>query len=71
MVPLAYRIGRGTQLSKAIGFDNFFYEGPFPMFYSGVMAGGRVNPVFLRYLQKREDPVFHDLIEAAQERAAG
>jgi hypothetical protein len=71
MVPLAYRIGRGTQLAKAIGFDNFFYQGPFPMFFSGVMAAGRVNPFFLRYLRKREDPVFHALIEAAQERAAG
>lgn len=70
LVPLADRVGCGTRLAKAIGFDNFYYNGPFPMFYSGVMAGGRVNPFFLRYLERRRDPVFRKLTEAAQEHAA-
>ncbi|MEI8313337.1 MAG: hypothetical protein WCH98_21515, partial [Verrucomicrobiota bacterium] len=70
LVPLADKFGWGTRLARAIGFDNFYYNGPFPMFYSGVMAGGRVNPFFLRYLERRRDPAFFDLLEAAQERSA-
>jgi len=70
LVPLAQKFGWGTRLAKAIGFDDFYYNGPFPMFYSGVMAGGRVNPFFLRYLERRRDPVFSELVEAAQERSA-
>lgn len=68
LVPLASKVNWGTRLAKAVGFDNFFYNGPFPMFYSGVMAGGKVNPFFLRYLQRRQDPVFYDLMKAAEER---
>lgn len=70
LVPLAGKMGAGNWLSKTIGFDNFFYNGPFPMFYSGVMAGGRVNPFFLNHLKTRRDPAFDGLIAAAQERAA-
>ncbi len=67
VIPYAYKMGFGSWLSRIIGFDNFYYIGPFPMFYSGVMAGGKVNPFFLRYLKAHPDPDFCDLIEAAQE----
>lgn len=69
VVPLAHKFGWGTRFAKAVGFDNFYYNGPFPMFYSGVMAGGRVNPLFLRYLERSGDPAFRGLAEAARERS--
>jgi len=69
LVPYAFKINCGTWLAKRIGFDNFFFNGPFPMFYSGVMANGRVNPFFLKYLKSRRDADFEGLIKAAEERA--
>jgi hypothetical protein len=68
LVPLARKLGCGDRFFKAVGFDNFFYNGPFPMFYSGVMAGGRVNEHFVRYLENRNEPFFRELIIAAKER---
>ena len=68
IVPLAYKLGCGSRLWGMLGFDNFFYNGPFPMIYSGVMASGRANPFFLRYLKNHPDPDFCDLLEAARER---
>jgi hypothetical protein len=68
IVPFARKLGFGNRFFKMAGFDGFFYEGPFPMVYSGVMAAGHVNPFFVRYLEKRNDPVFHDVIKAAKER---
>lgn len=37
---------------EAAGFDDFFYNGPYPMFFSGVMAKGGINPCFARHIQK-------------------
>ena len=70
VIPLAFKLGWGTWLAKAIGFDNFFYNGPFPMFFSGVMASGKINPFFLKYIKGRQDPIFDNLIQEAQKRAA-
>ena len=40
------------KLWQWIGFDNFYYDGPYPMFFSGVMAKGEINPFFIRYMQR-------------------
>lgn len=68
LVPLARELGFGDKFFKTIGFDNFFYNGPFPMVYSGVMAGGRINDFFVSYLEKRGDPAFDRLISDCKER---
>ena len=68
VMPWAHKYGFGSRFFRAVGFDNFFYNGPFPMFYSGVMAAGQVNPFFVRYLESRKDPAFTELIRAAKER---
>jgi hypothetical protein len=68
LTPLSRKLGFGDRFFKAMGFDEFFCEGPFPMVYSGVMAAGRVNPFFLCYLEKRKDPCFVPLIKAAREK---
>ena len=54
--PLAYRLGFGPMYWDAVGFDDFFYEGPYPMFYAGVMSRGRLNPFFRRWVQKQRNP---------------
>ena len=68
LVPLARKLGFGDKFYKLLGFDNFFYNGPFPMFYSGVMAAGRINEFFVSYLEQKSDPAFSRLISACKER---
>ncbi len=67
LFPLMERFGRGMAFWDTLGFDDFFYNGPFPMFYSGVMARGKVSPNFLRFLANRPDPVpeFLEIRDAA------
>jgi len=69
LAPAAAKAGFGKQFWEMAGFDNFFYNGPFPMFFSGVMAGGKINPFFVRYLEDHPDHVCCGLIEAARENA--
>jgi hypothetical protein len=72
LFPPLHKIGWGMKFWDAVGFDNYFYNGPFPMFYSGIMSRGRVNPYFLRYLRRHRagEPVFQRLLaEAAAQRA--
>ena len=71
VAPAAGKAGFGKQFWTWAGFDDFYYNGPFPMFFSGVMAGGKINPFFLRHLKKHPDDFFSDLVEEAQQRAAG
>lgn len=52
LFPPLQRIGLGMKFWDTLGFDNYFYNGPFPMFYSGIMSRGRVNPFFLRFIRK-------------------
>ncbi len=40
---------------RTIGFDNFFYNGPYPMFFSGVMVKGKLNPYFAKYITGQTD----------------
>jgi len=70
LFPPLHKVGLGMKFWEFLGFDDFFYNGPFPLFYSGVMARGKISPPFLRYLEKRDDPAFANLLQAAQERGA-
>jgi len=66
--PAAHRLGFGPVYWDAIGFDNFFYKGPYPMFYAGVMSRGRLNPFFQRWalgLPDR-DPALDHLLQASE-----
>jgi len=71
LFPLLNKVGLGMTFWDALGFDNFFYNGPFPMFYSGVMARGRVNPAFLRHLEQHPNPPpeFLEIAAAARQHA--
>ena len=66
LYPLLPKGGIKDGYWRAIGFDNFFYHGPYPMFFSGVMAKGRLNPYFVKYLNKhpRRSALWDELLEA-------
>ncbi len=66
------RIGLGMKFWDHLGFDDFFFNGPLPMFYSGIMSRGRVNPFFLRYLQTERsgEEVYGRLIAEARAQGA-
>jgi hypothetical protein len=68
LFPPLNRLGLGMAFWDAFGFDNYFYNGPFPMIYSGVMARARVNPFFLRHLKRNggEEPILRELLTAAR-----
>jgi hypothetical protein len=68
LFPLFQKFGCGMAFWDTLGFDDYFYDGPFPMFYSGVMARGKVSPNFLRYVASREGapPEFAEIIEQAR-----
>lgn len=68
LAPAAHKAGFGKRFWGIAGFDDFFYKGPFPMFFSGIMAGGKINPFFLRYLKKHPNDLFRALIAEAEER---
>lgn len=72
LFPILNKAGWGMAFWDTMGFDNFFYDGPFPMFYSGVMARGRVSPFFLRYIERQSDPPaeFLEIADAARVQAA-
>lgn len=39
----------------AAGFDNFFYDGPYPMFFSGLMAKGEINRWLVQWLVRHPE----------------
>lgn len=67
LAPLAQRLGFGLKYWDGLGFDDFFYDGPYPMFYAGVMSRGRLNPFLRRWVkrQRRPHPLLAELIEAS------
>ena len=70
VVPHLRKVGWDMAFWDALGFDNFFYEGPLPIFYSGIMSRKRVNPYFLRHLKSHPDPAFDRLVERAEAEAS-
>jgi len=68
LFPVFEKFGKGMVFWDILGFDDFFYDGPFPMFYSGVMARGKVSPNFLRYLDSIPNPApeFAEIAAAAR-----
>lgn len=69
LYPLFARAGIGAWYWAALGFDNFFYRGPYPMFYSGVMTKGGLNRHWLRWISSRPElrPAASEIIRKADE----
>jgi hypothetical protein len=40
----------------ALGFDDVLYEGPYPLYFTGVLRRGGINPHLLRFLERSRDP---------------
>ncbi|MDB6151263.1 MAG: hypothetical protein JWQ44_2711 [Chthoniobacter sp.] len=53
-VGLVYRLPRAWRrpLWDWAQLDHFFYNGPFPLFFGGVMTKGQINPRYLRHLER-------------------
>ncbi len=66
--PTMQKLGLGSAFWKAMGFENFFYQGPIPMFYSGIMVRGGTSSFFVSYVKKQAetDADFRDLARAIE-----
>jgi len=72
LYPILQKLGWGRKFWDALGFDDYYYDGPFPMFFSGVMAKGKLNPPFIRYVSQQKDASgdFQRLLDAAAKETA-
>ncbi len=75
LMALQHRLPTATLRRTAwerIGFDDFFYNGPYPMFFSGVMAKGGLNPYYVRFMKRHaaSHPLLEELVATAQSAAA-
>ncbi len=52
LYPLIPRKEWANAYAKFVGFDNFLYRGPYPMFYSGLMAKGTLNAYFVKFAER-------------------
>jgi hypothetical protein len=53
---------------EGIGFDNVFCEGPYPMFFSGIMAKGDLNRFFVSFLRKRNPSLLNAILQSMPRR---
>jgi len=49
---------------RAIPFDDVFCDGPYPMFYSGIMAKGGPNKHFVHFLRKKNPDLLDEILSA-------
>lgn len=54
-----------NRFARAVGFDDFFNDGPYPMFFSGIMSKGRLNPLTMRFLERTRNPLLAEIKAAA------
>jgi hypothetical protein len=68
LAPLTQKLGFGMAYWDALGFDDFLYPGPYPIFYAGVMSRGRFNPFLRRWIvrQREPQPPLLDLIRVSE-----
>lgn len=66
LYPLMRKLGYGEAFWRLVGFENFFYQGPIPMFYSGIMVRGKASPFFVSYVEQQaaSDADFRGLADA-------
>jgi hypothetical protein len=65
--PLIPHRALANAYARRVGFDDFFCDGPYPMFFSGIMAKGRMNPYCVKFLRRSAGGrALLDQIEAAR-----
>jgi len=52
LYPLIPSKSLANSYARWVGFDDFFFCGPYPMFYSGLMAKGSLNAYFVKFAQR-------------------
>ncbi len=52
LVPLIRSFRLAGRYAMAVGFDNVYCDGPYPMYFSGIMAKGRMNPFLEKHLRR-------------------
>ncbi len=55
LYPAFARLKLGYWFWNLIGFDNFHFVGPYPMFFSGIMAKGGINPHASAFLSRSKE----------------
>ena len=56
------RVGR--RFLRHVPFDDVFCNGPYPMFYSGIMAKGGLNRFFVNYLRRNNPALMSRILDA-------
>ncbi len=49
---------------RLIPFEDVFCDGPYPMFYSGIMTKGGPNRFFVRFLRKKDPALLNQILAA-------
>ncbi len=49
--------------ARRIPFDDVFCDGPYPMFYSGIMAKGGINRFFKRHVSRKNPELWREIVE--------
>lgn len=65
LYPLIPHRGMANGFARLAGFDNVYCDGPYPMFFSGIMAKGHLNPFLVRFLRAKNPDLLSRLIKAA------
>lgn len=61
--PLISRTRIGAKVARKIPFDDVFCDGPYPMFFSGIMAKGKLNKHCVRFLARHNKPLLNRILE--------
>jgi len=54
LVPLLRNPGLAAAYMRCFRFDDVYCDGPYPMFFSGIMAKGKINPYFEAHLRRSD-----------------
>lgn len=60
---------RANRFARLLRFDDVFCNGPYPLFFSGIMSKGEVNPYFRKFLSHHHPEMLQRIMAAAE--AAG
>lgn len=68
LYPLIPSRRAGAAFLRQVPFDDVFCNGPYPMFYSGIMAKGQLNRFFVNFLHRKDPALMNQLLKAMPRR---
>jgi len=63
LYPVVGQMGLARQLLGRIPFDDVFCNGPYPLFFSGIMAKGEPNQFFVNYVSRHSPELMGRILE--------